>query len=136
MKSIKTYLLAIAALAAVLAVASCKDNDDDPSVVAEYTANGGAKLTFFDNDSFVGTIENEGGNARIEGSYSGSLDADGTITLTVNKASGDGTDVPAELIPTVLVVYGGNGTSNELKPSVSGSGQTLTLRYLTFTRQD
>ena len=77
MKSIKNYLLAVLALAAILTVVSCK-NEDGPSTVASYTGEYEGKATFYDD----GTFRVEWGTVvSVEGTYNGNLNQNGTIVL-------------------------------------------------------
>ncbi|MDE6244999.1 MAG: hypothetical protein K2M50_05000 [Treponemataceae bacterium] len=127
MKSIKHFLLAVLALATVLTVVSCKDEDDDPSEVASY-ANSGVKVTFYDNATFRMEGELNGNSAVLEGTYKGDADKDGDITLELTKATMAGQEAPAEYLAGFSpMIGGGEGT-------VSDNGKKLTLGVVTYTR--
>ena len=127
MKSIKHFLLAVLALATVLTVVSCKDEDDDPSEVASY-ANSGVKVTFYDNATFRMEGEVDGDSAVLEGTCKGDADKDGDITLELTKATSGGQEAPAEYLAGFSpMIGGGEGT-------VSDNGKKLTLGFGTYTR--
>ena len=140
MKSIKHFLLAVLALATVLTVVSCKDEDDDPSEVVSYTGSDSSledfgfaevKVTFYDNATF--RIVANGGKATLEGTYEGDADKDGEITLELTKAISGGQDMPAESLASLSPMIGGNGSSKAGKGTVSDNGKKLTLGF-TYTR--
>lgn len=134
MKSIKHFLLVVLALATVLTVVSCKDEDDDPSEVASY-ANSGVKVTFYDNATFRMEGEVDGYSAVLEGTCKGDADKDGDITLELTKATMAGQVAPEQMLPGVASTYlGGDGTSKTVKGTVSDNGKKLTLGFGTYTR--
>ncbi|MBD5399529.1 MAG: hypothetical protein HDR57_02700 [Treponema sp.] len=136
MKSIKNYLLAVLALAAILTVVSCKNEDNDPSEVASYVAKvegveATATATFYDNDTF----RIEGGGNILEGTYKGSADKGGEITLELTKASANGQTAPEGALAGLAATFlGGNGSSKAGKGTVSNDGKKLTLGVSTYTR--
>ena len=134
MKSIKNYLLAVLALAAILTVVSCKNEDNDPSEVASYAGKVEgleATATFYDNDTF--RIEGDGN--ILEGTYKGSADKDGEITLELTKASANGQTAPEGMLADFAAMFlGGNGSSKAGKGTVSNDGKKLTLGVSTYTR--
>ena len=134
MKSIKNYLLAVLALAAILTVVSCKNEDNDPSEVASYAGKVEgleATATFYDNDTF--RIEGDGN--ILEGTYKGAADKDGEITLELTKASANGQTAPEGMLSDLAATFlGGNGSSKAGKGTVSNDGNKLTLGVSTYTR--
>ena len=134
MKSIKNYLLAVLALATILTVASCKNEDNDPSEVASYVAKVEgleATATFYDN----GTFRIEGDGNILEGTYKGDADKDGEITLELTKASANGQTAPEGMLADFAAMFlGGNGSSKAGKGTVSNDGKKLTLGFSTYTR--
>ncbi|MBD5399997.1 MAG: hypothetical protein HDR57_05120 [Treponema sp.] len=136
MKSIKHFLLAVLALATVLTVVSCKDEDDDPSEVVSYTGSDSrledfgfaeAKVTFYDNATF--RMVANGGKATLEGTYEGDADKDGDITLELTKATMAGQDAPAESLASLSPMIGGDGLSKAGKGTVNGNKLTLGFTY-------
>ncbi len=127
MKGIKKYLFIMAALAAVFGFVACSDEDDDPSVVAEYERKETSvtyMVTFFDDSTWSQAYEYYGKKVTMaEGTYTGDPSKDGKIYITATKyLTDDGklTEIPKEY--------------REEEP-ITISNKRFTYDYITYTRQ-
>ena len=98
MKGIKKYLFIMVALAAIFGFVACSDDDDDPSIVAVYTADKSNRdgtdiytLIFNNNGTFsmhrawnFGTSTNNE-LTIYEGIYDGNPTQNDTITIKIKK---------------------------------------------------
>lgn len=137
MKSIKNYLLAVLALATILTVASCKNEDEETSKVASYTLESDAvimTLTAYDNDTFsiVGILN--GNSTTIEGIYEGDVNENGDITLELTKVTVGSEVMPEVTLASFAAAIGGSGTSKKVKGNISNNGRKLTLGLYIYTR--
>lgn len=137
MKSIKHFLLAVVALATILTVVSCKEEDDSPAEVASYTGKSYGEtvtVTVYDNGTFRAGVEVDGHSITYEGTYKGDVNKDEEITLQLTKATVDGQVAPEDLLAEAAADIGGDGNSTTVKGIISNSGKKLTLGSKTYKR--